>query len=97
MEVVFERVDERRYLIGVRRNARTDVGADIWPRPGPGHAEVPHDLVHFVVEEQAGCRWGSTVRWLRVGRSAGSSAPLRATATRPLTSAGLAAGVGRRR
>ena len=53
MDVVFERVDARRYLIGVRRNARTDVGADVTPRPGPGHAEVPHDLVHFVVEEQA--------------------------------------------
>ena len=53
MDVVFERVDARRYLIGVRRNARTDMGADVTPRPGPGHAEVPHDLVHFVVEEQA--------------------------------------------
>ncbi len=58
MDVVFERVDARRYLIGVRRHARMDVGADVWPRPGPGHAEVPHDLVHFVVEEQAGLPLG---------------------------------------
>ena len=58
MDVVFERVDARRYLIGVRRNGRTDVGADITPRPGPGRADVPHDLVHFVVEEQAGLPLG---------------------------------------
>ena len=58
MDVVFERVDARRYLIGVRRNARADVGPDIRPRPGPGHADVPHDLVHFVVEEQAGLSLG---------------------------------------
>ncbi len=58
MDVVFERVDARRYLIGVRRNARADVGPDIRPRPGPGHADVPHDLVHFVVEEQAGLPLG---------------------------------------
>jgi hypothetical protein len=58
VEVVFERVDARRYLIGVLRRSRTDVGPDIRPRPGPGHAEVPHDLVHFVVEEQAGMPLG---------------------------------------
>ncbi len=58
MEVVVERVDARRYLIGVRRRSRTDVGPDLRPRPGPGHAEVPHDLVHFVVEEQAGLPLG---------------------------------------
>jgi hypothetical protein len=58
MDVVFERVDQRRYRIGILRNARTDVGPDIAPRPGPGHPDVPHDLVHVVVEEQAGLTMG---------------------------------------
>jgi hypothetical protein len=58
MRVVFERYDERRYGIGIVRDGRRDVGADVPVRPGPGHAAVPHDLVHFVVEEQAGLTLG---------------------------------------
>ncbi len=58
MQVIFERVDERRYLIGAVRDGRHDVGADVPVRPGPGSADVPHDLVHFVVEEQAGLTLG---------------------------------------
>lgn len=58
MHVIFERVDDRRYCIGVRRDGRYDVGPDIPARAAPGHADVPHDLVHFVVEEQAGLRLG---------------------------------------
>ena len=53
MDVIFERVDARRYAIGILRNGRYDVGADVLPRPGPGQGRTPHDLVHFVVEEQA--------------------------------------------
>ena len=53
MDVIFERVDARRYAIGILRNGRYDVGADVLPRPGPGQGRAPHDLVHFVVEEQA--------------------------------------------
>ena len=58
MKVVFERVDARRYLIGVVRDGRYDVGPDVPVRPAPGHADVPHDLVHFAVEEQLGLRLG---------------------------------------
>lgn len=58
MRVIFERVDERRYRIGVERNGRYDVGADVPMRGAPGHAGVPHDLIHFVVEEQAGLKLG---------------------------------------
>lgn len=58
MQVIFERVDDRRYRIGITRNGRDDVGADVPIRNAPGHADVPHDLVHFVVEEQVGLRLG---------------------------------------
>ncbi len=58
MQVIFERVDDRRYRIGVVRDGRYDVGVDVPVRGAPGHADVPHDLVHFVVEEQAKLRLG---------------------------------------
>jgi hypothetical protein len=58
VHVIFERVDDRRYRIGIRRDGRHDVGADVPMRGAPGHADLPHDLIHFVVEEQAGLRLG---------------------------------------
>lgn len=58
MQVIFERVDDRRYRIGIVRDGRYDVGVDVPVRAAPGHADVPHDLVHFVVEEQAELRLG---------------------------------------
>jgi hypothetical protein len=58
VRVIFERVDDSRYRIGVLRDGRFDVGADIPLRSAPGGGRVPHDLVHFAVEEQAGLRLG---------------------------------------
>ncbi|MEP6599798.1 MAG: hypothetical protein ABJB98_10190 [Actinomycetota bacterium] len=58
MRVLFVRLDAKRYGIGIRRDGRNDVGVDVPVRPGPGSAAVPHDLVHFVVEEQAGLTLG---------------------------------------
>ncbi|GAA1893416.1 hypothetical protein [Lapillicoccus jejuensis] len=58
MDVVLERVDGRRYRIGATRGGRYDVGADVVVRPGPGGADLPHDLVHFAVEEVAGLTLG---------------------------------------
>ena len=58
MDVVIERVSAQRYSIGVLRNGRYDVRADIPLRPGPGQGKAPHDLVHLVVEAQAGLRLG---------------------------------------
>lgn len=58
MRVIFERVDGRRYRVGVVRDGRYDVGPDVPLRSAPGNADVPHDLVHFVVEEQAKLRLG---------------------------------------
>ncbi|MCV7228644.1 hypothetical protein [Mycolicibacterium komossense] len=53
MDVVFRRLNERQYGIGLIRDGRRDVGGDVAVRVAPGDARVPHDLVHFVVEEQA--------------------------------------------
>lgn len=58
MQVIFVRLDSRRYGIGIDRCHRRDIGPNIAVRPGPGCATVPHDLVHFVVEEQAQLRLG---------------------------------------
>ena len=58
MDVVFERLDARRYSIGIVPNDRYDVGADVPLRGAPGQGRAPHDLVHFVVEEQAELRLG---------------------------------------
>lgn len=53
MEVVFRRLSDRQYAIGVIRDGVRDVGGDVAMRLAPGDTDVPHDLVHFVVEEQA--------------------------------------------
>jgi hypothetical protein len=59
MQVIFTRLDSRRYAVGLRRDGPRDIGVvDVPSWPGPGSAKVPHDLVHFVVEEQLGLRLG---------------------------------------
>lgn len=58
MQVIFRKVDERRYFIGLRRNGTHDVGPDVPPRIGPGGGPVPHDLVHFAIEEVLDLRLG---------------------------------------
>lgn len=58
MQVVFQKVDAKRYLIGLRRNGAHDVGPDVPLRIGPGGGPVPHDLVHFAIEEVLGIRLG---------------------------------------
>jgi hypothetical protein len=47
VRVIFERIDDSRYQIGIRRDGRFDVGADIPLRSAPGGGSVPHDIVHF--------------------------------------------------
>jgi len=81
MQVIFERVDDRRYRIGVVRDGRYDVGVDVPVRGAPGHADVPHDLVHFVVEEQAKLRLGIYGQVAAGGDCGGSSPRPRAIAT----------------
>jgi hypothetical protein len=58
VRVIFERIDDSRYRIGVLRDGRFDVGPDVPLRLAPGGGPVPHDIVHFAVEEQAGLRLG---------------------------------------
>lgn len=58
MQVIFHKVDGRRYLIGLRRNGAHDVGPDVPLRIGPGGGPVPHDLVHFAIEEVLDIRLG---------------------------------------
>lgn len=58
MQVIFRKVDAKRYLIGLRRDGRYDVGPDVPPRIGPGGGPVPHDLVHFAIEEVLGIELG---------------------------------------
>jgi hypothetical protein len=58
MDVVFRRLNERQYGIGLIRGGKRDVGGDVGIRVAPGDACVPHDLVHFVVEEQAELKLG---------------------------------------
>lgn len=60
MEVVFERIEGRRYRVGVRRSGRHDTGPDVPPRVGVGApvGDVPHDLVHLAIEDALGLRLG---------------------------------------
>ncbi|HEX6468850.1 MAG TPA: hypothetical protein VF069_07105 [Streptosporangiaceae bacterium] len=55
MDVTFTKASGRRYIIGIDRQ----VGPRLAARPGPGyHPYLPHDVVHFVVETEAGIRGG---------------------------------------
>ncbi len=56
--MVFRRLNDRQYGIGLIRGGVRDVGNDVALRVAPGDTRVPHDLVHFVVEEQAGLKLG---------------------------------------
>ena len=58
MQVTFARIDQRRYAIAMKRDGPRDIGPDLPFWPGPGSGQVPHDLVHFIVEEQLGLRLG---------------------------------------
>src|SRR5918992_4255184 len=55
MDVTFTKTPGRRYLVTVERQ----VGPALAPRYGPGYdPHLPHDLVHFVVEAEAGLTGG---------------------------------------
>ena len=55
MDVSFTKVAGRRYIVKVTR----DVGPELAARNGPGYdSYLPHDIVHFVVETEAGIRGG---------------------------------------
>ncbi len=55
MQVVFTKGPGTSYDIAVRR----ETGATLAPRNGPGgHPHLPHDLVHLLVEREAGIDFG---------------------------------------
>lgn len=55
MQVTFTRSGGSRYLVTIDR----EHGPRLQPRYGPGYDEhMPHDIAHFVVEEQLGIRLG---------------------------------------
>jgi len=55
VQVAFRRTGERRYAVDVRRERYPDLTMD----PAPGYQdELPHDLVHFLVERHWGLRDG---------------------------------------
>lgn len=55
MNVAFRRTGARRYAVDVRRDRYPDLTMD----PAPGYQdELPHDLVHFLVELHWGLRDG---------------------------------------
>jgi len=55
MQVTFTKLDARRYEVAIER----EHGPALLPRSGPTlDAEMPHDLEHFVVEEQVGIELG---------------------------------------
>lgn len=65
MQVTFTRSGERRYTVAVDRAT----GPRLAPRQGPGYDPfLPHDLVHFVVEAEAGLR-GAVFGSLAAGES----------------------------
>jgi hypothetical protein len=55
MRVTFTKAPGRRYFMTIERER----GVELAPRQGPGyHDYLPHDAVHFVVEQEAGLAGG---------------------------------------
>jgi hypothetical protein len=55
MRVMFTKVEGRRYRVAIER----EHGPRLEPRNAPGYDELlPHDIAHFIVEEQLGIRLG---------------------------------------
>lgn len=71
MQVRFERTGRRRYAVAVLRSQHGDLRMD----PAPGYSGlIPHDLVHWVAEEEFGLRDGIFGQ-LAAGGNAGTFVP----------------------
>lgn len=71
MRVRFERTGQRRYAVAVLRSLHGDLRMD----PAPGYSDlIPHDLVHWVVEDEFGLRDGIFGQ-LAAGGNAGTFVP----------------------
>jgi hypothetical protein len=71
MQVRFERTGRRRYAVAVLRSRHGDLRMD----PAPGYSDlIPHDLVHWVAEQEFGLRDGIFGQ-LAAGGNAGTFVP----------------------
>jgi len=71
MQVRFERTAHRRYAVAVLRTRHGNLRLD----PAPGYSDlIPHDLVHFVVEDEFGLRQGIFGQ-IAAGGNAGTFVP----------------------
>lgn len=71
MQARFERTGQRRYAVAVLRSQHGDLRMD----PAPGYSDlIPHDLVHWVVEEEFGLR-DAIFGQLAAGGNAGTFVP----------------------
>jgi hypothetical protein len=63
---------------GLDVNCRVDVCADAPMRMAPGDEDIPHDMLHFVVEDQAGLKldYGQAAAGGEVGGYLGATARL---------------------
>lgn len=78
MQVRFERTGPRRYAVAVLRSLHGDLRMD----PAPGYSDlIPHDLVHWVVEDEFGLRDGIFGQ-LAAGGNAGTFVPTEELRTR---------------
>ncbi|MER7070445.1 hypothetical protein [Terrabacter sp. NPDC000476] len=78
MQVRFERTGQRRYAVAVLRSLHGDLRMD----PAPGYSDlIPHDLVHWVVEDEFGLRDGIFGQ-LAAGGNAGTFVPTEELRTR---------------
>jgi hypothetical protein len=74
MRVQFHKTDERRYGIVILRDGSEPVRM----RTAPGNDPLmPHDLQHFIVEQELASGSASSDRWRQVGRQARSTGILR--------------------
>ena len=71
MQVRFERTAQRRYAVAVLRTRHGNLRLD----QAPGYSDlIPHDLVHFVVEDEFGLRQGIFGQ-IAAGGNAGTFVP----------------------
>jgi len=71
MQVRFERTGQHQYAVAVLRSLHGDLRMD----PAPGYSDlIPHDLVHWVAEEELGLRDGIFGQ-LAAGGNAGTFVP----------------------
>ena len=84
MEVTFTRTAERRYRVSVQGEGVISS----WMEPAPGYdSKLPHDMAHFVVENELGIQ-GGIFGQLASGGNAGTFRPVDEQTKRKVTKRG---------